>query len=263
MIRLLAALAVTLSCLVFATSVIAAGQWGDLSLRLVYGGEPPKPAPLKIDRDKGICKEGELVDESLLVGAKDKGIANVVVWLVRASGEPAVPIHPDYEKHIPAEAPLNIKGCRYERHVTLVRLPQALVIHNQDPIAYNVRCDLAANTSFNVLLRADEQQHYGFQAAEKLPVPLSDAVHPWMRGWLVIRDDPYAAVSDASGKIALKNLPVGRWTFRLWHERCGYLRSFKRGDEDVLWPKEGLTLDIKVGANDLGDALVNPEIFAK
>jgi hypothetical protein len=232
------------------SGVSADDQWGDLALRLVYDGEPPKPAPLKIVRDKGICKAGELVDESLLVSAKDKGIANVIVWLAPPAGAPAIPIHPDYEKNIPAEVPLVIKGCRYERHVTVVRPPQALVIHNQDPIAYNVRFDLVASTSLNVLLLADEKQPYGFQAAEKIPVPLSDAVHPWMR-----------AVSDASGQISLKNLPAGRWTFRLWHERRGYLRSFTRGGDEVLWPNEGLTLDIKPGANDLGDVLIKPAVF--
>ena len=239
----------------------AADAWGDLALRFVYDGEPPKTPPLKIDRDKGVCKEGELRDESLLVNAKDKGIANVIVWVWRAEGEAAISIHSDYEKSIPAEVPLVIKGCRYEMHVTLVRLPQVLVIQNQDPIGHNVRCDLMANSSFNLLLRADSQQHIGFQAAERLPAPLADAIHPWVRGWLLVRDDPYMAASDAGGKLAMKNLPAGHWTFRLWHERAGYLRSFSRAGKQLDWPKEGLALDIKPGANDLGDVLIRPDVF--
>jgi hypothetical protein len=238
-------------------------EWGDLTLRFIYDGEPPKPQPLKIDRDKGVCKEGELVDESRLVSAKDKGIANVVVWLTRAAGEPAIPIHPDYEKGIPAEVTLGIKGCRYLRRVTLVRPPRVLVVHNQDPIGHNVKCDLTANNSFNVLLRADAQQLFGFQAAEKLPMRLADSIHPWATGWLLVRDDPYMAVSEASGRLALKNLPVGRWTFRLWHERTGYLRSFARGGEEVALPREGLSLDIKPGLNDLGDVGVKPALFTQ
>src|SRR5262245_22199734 len=87
----------------WAEHVLAADVWGDLSLRLVYDGEPPKPVALKIDRDKAFCKEGELYDESLVVSTKDKGIANILVWVTRAAGEPAIPIHPDYEKNIPAE----------------------------------------------------------------------------------------------------------------------------------------------------------------
>ena len=243
------------------THAIADDEWGDLALRLVYDGEPPKPLALKIDRDKGVCKEGELYDESLVVSAKDKGIANVIVWVTRAAGDVAIPIHPDYEKNIPAEVPLAIKGCRYQRHVTLVRMPQVLVIHNQDPIAHNVRCDLFANSSFNLLLRGDAQQHIGFQTSEKLPMRLADSIHPWVSGWLLVRDDPYMAVTDPSGNLKLAKLPAGRWTFRLWHERAGYLRSFTRNGEEVHWPKEGLSLDIKPGANDLGEVLVKPAVF--
>src|SRR4030095_15463349 len=92
----------TAAALLFAVPMLAraADEWGKLTLRFVYDGPPPKPAALKIDRDKDVCKEGELFDESLLVSAKDKGIANVIVWVSRAAGEAAIPIHPDYEKNI-------------------------------------------------------------------------------------------------------------------------------------------------------------------
>ena len=210
------------ACVIAPSSLHAAEEWGDLALRLVYDGEPPKPRALAIDRDKAVCKE--LFDESLRVSAKDKGIANVLVWVNCAEGEAAIPVHPDYEKNIKAEVSLAIKGCRYEPHVTLVRAPQVLVIHNQDPIGHNVKCDLLANNSFNVIFRSDAVQHFAFDAAEKLPARLADSIHPWMSGWLLIRDDPYMAASDASGKLALKNLPAGRWTFRFWHERSGFLR---------------------------------------
>ncbi len=246
-------------CGVAPSTLRADDEWGDLALRLVYDGEPPKPQALAIDRDKAVCKE--LFDESLLVSAKDNGIANVLVWVTRPEGEAAIPVHPEYEKSIKAEVPLAIKGCRYEPHVALVRAPQVLVIHNQDPIGHNVKCDLLANSSFNVLFRSDAEQHFAFDAAERLPARLADNIHPWMNGWLFIHDDPYMAVSDASGKLTLKNLPAGRRTFRLWHERSGFLRSFTRDGKAIDWPKEGISLEIKPGANDLGDVLVKPVVF--
>jgi hypothetical protein len=252
---------IALVCGIAPATSRAAEEWGDLALRLVYDGEPPMPRELKIDRDKAVCKE--LFDESLLVSAENKGIANVLVWIFRAEGEAAFPVHPDYEKNIKAEVPLTIKGCRYEPHVTLVRAPQVLVIHNQDPIGHNVKTDLLANTSFNVIFRGDAIQHFAFDAAEKLPARLADSIHPWMNGWLLVRDDRYMAASDASGKLVLKNLPAGRWTFRLWHERAGFLRSFTRDGKQVDWPQEGLALDIKAGTNDLGDVLVKPAVFEK
>ena len=52
-----------------------------------------------------------------------------------------------------------------------------------------------------------------------------------MEGWLVVAETPYAALSDADGNLAIDRVPAGKWTFRLWHEKLGYVKgpSLKRG----------------------------------
>src|SRR5207247_5859701 len=46
-------------------------------------------------------------------------------------------------------------------------------------------------------------------------------VHPWMRGWLVVLDHPYAAVTGADGRFAIAAVPAGSYTLALWHEMLG------------------------------------------
>ncbi len=52
----------------------------------------------------------------------------------------------------------------------------------------------------------------------------------------MVRKDPYAAVSDATGKFTIKDLPAGKeLEFRLWQEKSGYLKNvtFKGGKADT------------------------------
>ena len=44
-----------------------------------------------------------------------------------------------------------------------------------------------------------------------------------MRTNVLIKDHPYTAVTDATGRFEIKDLPTGEQTFRVWHERPGYV----------------------------------------
>ena len=58
-----------------------------------------------------------------------------------------------------------------------------------------------------------------------MPVKVACNIHPWMNAWLVVKDHPYMAVSDDNGKLEIKNLPAGEWSFQIWQEKAGYLRE--------------------------------------
>jgi hypothetical protein len=238
----------------------AADEWGDLSLRFVYDGQPPEPRKVPIDRDRAVCKEAQ-IDESLVVSATDRGIASVVVWLTQGKDGAEVPIHPAYEQSAKAEVSLTVKSCRYEPHVVLVRSSQVLVFKNLDPIAYNFSCQLARNQSFNFIAAPSREAKVEFEGRESVPAPVASAIHPWMNAWLFIHDNPYMAVSDASGTLKILNVPTGKRTFRVWHERSGYVRQLTRSGEMIELPREGLAVDVKAGANDLGELLLKPEVF--
>ena len=86
-------------------------QWGHLSARFVFDGTPPKPVPTVVTKDPAVCGKFKLVDETLVVNSKNKGIANVIVFL-RDTKKPA--IHPDYEKSLKEKVLLNNINCRFE-----------------------------------------------------------------------------------------------------------------------------------------------------
>ena len=82
--------------------------------------------------------------------------------------------------------------------------------------------------------------------------PLADSIHPAMKGYILIHAHPYAAVSDGEGKVKLKNVPVGEWTFVLWHEAGGYIKKGTQGGVAAEWPKGRIKIKVKPGVNEVG-----------
>jgi hypothetical protein len=230
-------------------------RWGDLALRLVYDGDPPKPKKF-IPGFGGVVKESE----RLLVNAKDHGVANMVIWLDRKPGQLPLRVHPSYAESAQVQVTLATKGRAYVPHVALARTNQPVVISNPDPHDYNVKAELFNNQPFNTLLKAGGSLELKFQGREPTPTRLEESIHFWLSGYLLVRDDPYAAISDKSGKLRIKNLPVGEWTFVVWHE-TGTMRKANLAGKDVEWPRGRVTLEIKPGDNDLGEIKLPPGNF--
>ena len=40
-----------------------------------------------------------------------------------------------------------------------------------------------------------------------------------MEGFVVVLETPYSAVSDKDGSYVIKDVPAGRYTLRIWHEK--------------------------------------------
>jgi hypothetical protein len=78
-----------------------------------------------------------------------------------------------------------------------------------------------------------------------------------MLGYVLPRDNPYAAVSGDDGSFEIKNLPAGTWEFQVWQEAAGNLAAKPE------WKKGKFKLQIKPGDNDLGVIQVSPSLLKK
>ncbi len=87
-----------------------------------------------------------------------------------------------------------------------------------------------------------------------VPVPVACNYHPWERAYILPRDNPFYALSDATGAFCIAGLPPGKWEFQAWHERTGYLTT-------PQWPKGRFQVDIGSGTSDLGTIVLPPAQF--
>jgi hypothetical protein len=251
-----------LALVAIAAGAAHAQTWGDLTLRVVYDADKlPKPAPLAAAA-AGVpfCGGLPLADDSLLIDPKDKGIANVFVYLFEADAS-KVPVHPSYEKTAKDEVHMANMGCAFAPKAIAMRTSQKFVGTNPDPVGHNMQFLPFDNAGFNLAIPSGGVLPKVFSMVEKTPATMKCTAHPWMQGLVLIREDPYFAVSDKSGNIKIANLPAGKWAFRVWHEKIGFVREARLGGKPVEWPRGSITWEIKAGKNDLGELLVKPEAF--
>ena len=240
-----------------------AQSWGDLSATFVYDGEIPKEAPLQITKDVEFCGKFRVVDESLTVNAENKGIPNVFAYLYLGRTDPPPKPHSSYDPTATASVNLDNNCCRFDPHVLTLRTTQTLLMTNSDDIGHNCKIDTLTNPPINYTIPAKGKLEHKFLLEERLPARVSCSIHPWMSAWLLIRDNPYMAVSDGNGKLAIKSLPVGNWTIQFWHEKAGYVSDVTQGARKTEWKRGRLDIEIKPGENDLGKVTLAETVFAE
>ena len=228
---------------------LLAADWGTLSGRVVLDGKAPESQPIKPAKDQ-FCMTAGPPNETLMVG-EDGGLANVVIYIRVKRGQ-SLEVHPDYDPQLSEEVVLDNKGCQFVPHIALIRTGQPLVVRNSDPTGHNTNASLAKNGAFNVLIAANQSQKMTLSKAESLPLPVQCNVHPFMKGYMLVRDDPYMTVTDETGAFEISKIPAGNHEFQFWQERIGYLKNCQyEGGE--LNRRGRVKLDIQGGADlDLG-----------
>ena len=82
-----------------------------------------------------------------------------------------------------------------------------------------------------------------------------------MKAFVLIRESPYAAVTDENGTFEIKNLPAGEWTFQFWHEKAKYLDKVSVDGKETKWKKGRTKVTIAAGDNDMGTISVAAKEF--
>jgi plastocyanin len=239
--------------------VASAEEWGTLKGRFTFGGAAPTAAELKADKDVEVCGKHKLVSEEMVVGA-DKGVANVVVFV----RDKSVKVHPDLAATKSEKVVLDNKDCRFEPHVAFVQTGQSLVLKNSDTVGHNSNVATIKNPPSNSLIPAGGETTITFSNDEAIPAQVTCNIHPWMKSWLVVRPNPYAAVSKADGSFEIKNVPVGgELELQLWHEKAGYIGEVKIGGKAEKIAKGRKKVKVAAGDNDLGEMVLDASLFNK
>jgi plastocyanin len=246
-------LAVAAALLITPASLLAA-EWGTLTGRFVYGGDAPAAAKLTIDKDVDVCSKFGLVNEDLVVG-EGKGVANIVIFV----RDKDVDVHPDLKATEPVV--LDNLGCRFSPHVVFVQTGQDLIIKNSDPVGHNSNVATLKNPASNTLIPAGGETKVSFRSDEAVPAAVTCNIHPWMKGWVVVRDNPYAAVTGEDGSFTIENLPAGKLELQLWHEKAGYLDTIVINGKKESVKRGRMEVDIKAAGTDLGEMVLDASVF--
>jgi hypothetical protein len=236
-------------------------NWGSLPLQFIYDGEAPDPEVLTPLNGVATCGKFKIIDEGLLVDKKTKGLANVVVTLNHKRKELPEKLPAVVQNLAKNKVRMTNKGCRFEPHVGVLWTEQTLELANNDPGVHNMLFNVIYNKPFNELLQPNAVIDKSFKRAEKLPRPVSCGIHPFMVGWVVVKEHPYVAVSGKTGEATVAHLPVGTWEFQLWHEKAGYLSNITLNGKPAAGKKGVYSWKIGPGRNEPLRIVLNPKLF--
>jgi beta-lactamase regulating signal transducer with metallopeptidase domain len=223
---------------------------GRIKGRFVYKGgllppvDPRLPALIGGPAPIG---EPQPLGEDFVVDPATRGLANVVVFLRDKDLE----VDPRVAAAARAKpATLDARNMHFTPRVVVVQPGQDLPLTNGDPVGHNFNIARSRNPGVNALIPALGKDRVRFAAEEPLPASVIDNIYPWMKAWVLVRPNPYAAVTKPDGSFEIPDVPAGEVELQLWHERFGRLAgaATARGEAD---DKGRLRVRVEPGVIDL------------
>jgi hypothetical protein len=237
-----------------AASLPAQGNYGTIKGKLVWSGAqvPPKKNLVEkgaAPKDPLICANAEAIpDRSLVVDLATKGVRYGFAYIVRPQGANPGAAQALLQKKASVE--LDQENCEFIPHATALMQGQNLVLKSSDPISHNIRFSAFTNTAFNQLLPPNGQFKLSL-VAERRPIPLACDIHPWMKGYLMVFDHPFFAVTGGDGSFEITGVPAGTQNLVVWQETVGYVTTSAA---------RGMPVQVQAGAvTDVGEIKLNPK----
>jgi plastocyanin len=179
-------------------------------------------------------------DVALVDGAKKgkgRDASNVVLWLT-PSGNDATssPLPVNDSSH-----PLRLvqKNKSFEPHVLVVPVGSVVEFPNHDPFFHNV-FSLFEGKRFDLgLYEAGSKRNVVFDKPGISYIFCN--IHSEMSAIIIAVNTPFYAISDQRGRIAIPNVPPGRYTLRIWYEEA-LPEALNNLTRDVTISQEASTL---------------------
>jgi Polysaccharide lyase family 4, domain II len=195
-----------------AAPAAAAGN-ASVSGKVAFEGTAPAPEKVKLNADPKCAAMHKDGLERAAVKVTDGGVADVLVYVksgVKGSYPP------------PTEAILlDQQGCTYHPQMVAMRAGQPLKIRNSDDTLHNIHPRPTLNGEFNIGqprqgMESVREGEKGFNKTE-IGIPVGCDVHPWMRAYISVLDNPFFTVTKEGGTFEIKGLPAGEYEVEAFH----------------------------------------------
>ncbi len=166
---------------------------------------------------------GDIVGTITVKGARSA--ADAVVYIEKIPG-----------KTFPApkeKALMDQKNMAFVPHVLPILAGTTVEFQNSDDVLHNVFTPDKCAGKFNLgSWPKGQKRPYTFKNPDCVAVILCN-VHPEMEAYVVVLQNPYFAKTDKTGKFVIKDVPAGKYTLKVWHEKL------KTKPQEVTVPAKG------------------------
>jgi Carboxypeptidase regulatory-like domain len=194
---------------------VDAATAGEITGMIKLSGTPPKMKPINMAAEPACAKEHATpaMTEDVVPG-ENGTLQNVVVYLKGDFSQ--------YTFTVPTTpAVIDQKGCQYHPHVLALMTNQPLEVINSDPVTHNIHPVPKDNREWNQSQPPGSAPIMQSFARPEVAIPVKCNVHPWMKAYIAVFNNPYFQVTGKEGTFDLKNVPPGTYTLTAWHELYG------------------------------------------
>ena len=237
-----------------ATAGLAKEPTGFAKLRgVVLFDRKPKvpPGPQAGGNDARLCSpDGSALENTTLQVGPNNGLRNVAIWLTKPRKIPDDPkwIHEEYQAKrdavLSGKDAFDQKNCVFLSPMFAMRSTQKVELLNSDSMLHNTKIEGdpgGGASGANSGISGGGKVLYEPVGFSNQPFKVSCSIHGWMQSWMLVRPNPFFAVSDLNGGFEIAHLPAGiDMEFRVSHEGK-FLGS------DVTATVDGEPLTIKSG----------------
>ncbi len=133
-------------------------------------------------------------------------------------------------------------------YATVVHKDQKLTFKSSDPVGHNVDFKPFNNPPINPMLAPNGSVEFTIKKEERRPTEAKCSIHPWMKGYVFIVDNPFAVVTQADGSFEIKDVPAGDQQLIVWLGGKGYVTD---------GGNKGMKVTVKAGeTTDVGDVKI-------
>lgn len=222
-----------------------------------FPGEAPPRAPLALGGDDApTCRAAATqphLDESLIVGPGG-ALKNALVFVSSEIPDEPGWIHESYAT-LPEPPPFDQEDCIFTSHVYAMLDTQSVKILNSDQLGHNTNISGGEEASaFNQLVPSGGSIQYTPGGPSGLPMSVTCNIHPWMKAYMMVADNPYFAVTGEDGQFTLANVPAGvELELRAWQETNQLEFSDSTGEwsrgRKTITLQPGQTLELEISAS--------------
>ena len=215
--------------------------------------------------DAAFCSKNGAPKSSALLVNSSGAIQNIVIFLgddLSKVEKPELWLHPSKAPGANTQTvEFDQVDCVFLSPVVTMQVSQPLRILNSDGVGHNTK--LENSNQISEIIPPGGGLTYQHRKGERQPYPVSCNIHPWMRAFILVRENGYFAQTDESGNFVIENLPAEvDLNIKVWHEKVGFLQDVTVNGEAKQWPKKGFTLKLPTDGETNLDVVVNPAPFS-
>lgn len=194
---------------------VRATDKSNIAGKISFQGEKPKLGIIKMGKDS-VCEseqKGTVYAQDGEVNANGT-LPNAFVYIKEGFGNRkfTAPVN---------SVDLTQSGCMYNPHVLGIMVGQPLQVLTLDPTTHNIHVMAEINRPWNVSQQPGSPSVIRRFTKPEVMIPVHCNVHPWMKAYIGVVDNPFYEVTGRDGSYDLKNVPPGDYTLAVWTATFG------------------------------------------